>query len=134
MKLYRGLKSEEYREFTDSLIAKFNEGWKKILEIREKGNLKYPGHLNPVIVGLFKHQYLVRQYFTDDKKIADTYAQKEGGLILEIDVPIKDLLVYFILEFQNYPKRKTSFELTYIVKGVELFSHQEKWRLKISKV
>lgn len=134
MKLYRGIKSNEYKEITKDILEEFNQGWEKILKIRGSGNFKYPNELNEVILNLFKHQYLVRQYFTDDKKIAESYAKKENGLMLKIDVPIKNILKFFILEFQNYPNRKKSFEVTYIVKGRDLIANSKKWNLKIQKI
>src|SRR3989344_2771217 len=133
MKLYRGLKRIEYGELDNKTINKNNESWKKILEIRKTGNLIYPSDLDALVKELFRTQCLTRQYFTDNKKVAKRYAKNEGGQLIEIDVPINDLLKYFILEFQNYSKRKKSFEITYLITGKNLIKKSKDWNLKIKK-
>ncbi len=133
MKLYRGLKAVEYKEYSSEVLKKYRSNWQKILRLREKGDLDYPHDLNKDIGTLKKHEHLVRQYFTDDKKTAERYAKEQKGVLVEIDVPIGDILEHFILEFQNYTKRKERFEITYIVRGKDLVKYAESWKLRVSK-
>lgn len=129
MKLYRGIASPEYLEHTEEVEGQFKDGWKKILEYREKGDLSYPEELNDTVIELYKTQSLTRQYFTDNKAITEQY----GGVVIEIDVPVEDILNHFIIEFQNYSKRRDQFEVTYLVHGKVLLENKEKWKLQISK-
>jgi hypothetical protein len=79
MKLYRGLKNEEYEELNEALFVELGELWKQVLAKREHGDLEYPSHLDDVIKKLFKKQ----------------------------------------------------FEITYVVKGVDLFRHAKVWGLEV---
>ncbi len=132
MKLYRGLKSSEYKEFNSKILTNLSRAWNKIIKIREKSH-KYPGKLNSIINNLFNHERLIFQNFTDNKKIAESYTRREKGILLEINVPIKDIIKYFKIEFQNYTKRRKLFELIYVVKGIDLSKNSKKWKLKIKK-
>jgi hypothetical protein len=132
MKLYRGIKAKEFKEGSKAIQEAVRSGWNKILKLRTAGNLKYPQHLDNLISELFKLQPLTRQYFTDNKKIAAAYAKKERGVLLEINLPVKAVLDYFTIEFQNYNKRKSSFEIVYMIKGSDLSKNAKKWKLKVS--
>jgi len=132
MKLYRGIKSSEYIEHSEAIEKTFKDGWKEILKRRETGDFAYPEDLNDTIVELFKKQPFLRQYFTDNKVVANQYVKDESGLIIEVDVPIEDILNNFIIEFQNYSKRKEKFEVTYLVHSGVLFENKVKWGLKVS--
>lgn len=133
MKLYRGITSEEYLEHTEEIENRFKDGWRKILEYRDKGDLSYPEELNDVVIQLYKTQSLTRQYFTDNKNITEQYIRSEGGLIIEIDVPIEDILNNFVIEFQNYSKRRDRFEVTYLIHGKVLLDNKDRWKLQVSK-
>jgi hypothetical protein len=133
MKLYRGITSKEYLEHTEEIESCFNDGWRKILEYRDKGDLSYPEELNDVVIELYKTQSLTRQYFTDNKAITEQYIKSEGGVIIEIDVPVEDILNHFIIEFQNYSKRRDRFEVTYLVHGKILLENKDSWKLQVSK-
>lgn len=133
MKLYRGITSPEYLEHTEEVESRFKDGWRKILEYREKGDLSYPEELNDIVIELYKTQSLTRQYFTDNKAITEKYIKSDGGLIVEIDVPVEDILNYFVIEFQNYSKRRDQFEVTYLVHGKVLLENKERWKMQISK-
>jgi len=130
MKLYRGLQSKEYVEHTKEFESKFRLDWEYILQRREVGDFSYPEDLNSLIVGLYKSQPLTRQYFTDDKIIAERYL-KEGGVMIELDVPISDILDNFIIEFQNYSKRREKFEVTYLTHSKVILENKDKWDLKV---
>jgi hypothetical protein len=132
MKLYRGIKTMEFTEGSKAIQEAVQSGWSKILKLRSAGNLKYPKQLDSLISELFKLQPLTRQYFTDNKKIAAAYAKKEHGVLIEIDLSIKDILAHFTIEFQNYSKRKSQFEIVYMIKGSDLSKNARKWKLKIS--
>jgi hypothetical protein len=131
MKLYRGLKASEYHSYDTLKQKQVRKGWDLILSIRSTGNLEYPLHLNKVVTNLNKLQKLTRQIFTDNKEIAERYSKRTKGTLVEIDVPITEIHKHFIIEFQNYTKRKEKFELTYLIKSETLFAHQKKWKLRI---
>lgn len=131
MKLYRGLKENFNHKDLESQ-EKFNVLWKNILNIRAKGQFSYPEHLNKDISYLKKLDRYSRQYFTDRKEIAEAYAKKSRGSLVELDVSIDDILEHFIVEFQNYQSRKKDFEITYIVKGSLLYVYRDKWKVKIT--
>lgn len=133
MKLYRGITSKEYLEHTEETENRFRDGWRKILEYREAGDLSYPEELNDVVLELYKTQFLTRQCFTDNKAITEKYIRSEGGLIIEIDVPIGDILDYFVVEFQNYSKRRDQFEVTYLVHGAVLLENKNRWKMQITR-
>lgn len=130
MKLYRGLKSSEFKIFDASLASHSASVWEKILKMRAKGNFKFPEDLSKDIVELEKTNRLRRQYFTDNKSIALAYAKENHGLLLEIDPGIGDILKNFHLEFQNFGKRKKSFELVYAIDAATLLLNSKKWKLK----
>ena len=132
MKLYRGITSKEYIEHTEEIENQFKSGWKKILDYR-KDNLSYPEGLNDVIIELSKLESLTRHYFTDNKEITEQYIKSSGGVLIEIDVPVEDILNHFIVEFQNYTKRRTRFEVTYLVHSKTLLENKDKWKMKVSK-
>lgn len=133
MKLYRGITSKEYLEHTEEIENRFKDGWRRILEYREGGDLSYPEELNDVIIELYKTQSLTRQYFTDNKAITEQYIKTEGGLVIEIDVPIDEILSHFVIEFQNYSKRRDRFEVTYLVHGKVFLDNKDRWKMRISK-
>jgi len=130
MKLYRGIKTREYRE---KISRQYENNWRKILKERAKGNFRYPLELDNTIKDLFKFQPLERQNFTDNKEIAEKYAKEEKGLLIEISVPIKEITKHFTLEFQNYAKRRKVFEIVYVVNGSDLAKNRKKWNLKVRK-
>lgn len=133
MKLYRGISSKEFIEHAGELDQRMHDGWRKILTMRESGIFSYPEELNDTIIELSKLQVYARQYFTDMKDIAERYAQSEGGSVIEIDVPLDDIEKYFLLEFQNYAKRREQFEIVYQVRGDVLFEYKDEWKLKVLK-
>ncbi len=133
MKLYRGITSKEYLEHTEEIENRFKDGWRKILEYRNRGDLSYPEELNEIVIELYKTQPITRQYFTDNKEIAEQYIKTEGGLMIEIDVPINEILNHFVIEFQNYSKRRDRFEVTYLVHGKTLLENKDSWKMQISK-
>jgi hypothetical protein len=133
MKLYRGITSIEYFEHTEEIESRFKDGWRKILEYRNEGDLSYPEELNDVVIELYKTQPLTRQYFTDNKEITEQYIKTAGGLVIEIDVPINEILNNFVIEFQNYSKRRDRFEVTYLVHGKTLLENKGSWKMQISK-
>ncbi len=131
MKLYRGIASKEFIEHADELDQRMHDGWRTILTVRENGIFSYPEELNDTVIELSKLQVYARQYFTDMKEIAERYAQSEGGSVIEIDVPLNDIEKYFLLEFQNYAKRREQFEIVYQVRGDVLAEHKGEWKLKV---
>lgn len=133
LKLYRGLKQAEFKEFDQETSKLLKEAWKIILELRANGEFDFPEDLSPVVRDIKKHEKLSRQYFTDRKETAEKYAKAEKGALVSIKVPISDVLKHFILELQNYKKRKEKFEITYCVLGETLFKNSEKWNLKVKK-
>ena len=130
MKLYRGTK-EKYKPFSKEIEKEINSGWKKILEKREVGDLKFPEELNTTITSLSRLQKLHRQYFTDNKKIAESYAKENNGSLVEIELPKEEIVKNFIIEFQNYSKRKESFEIVYLIESKNILKNKEKWNLKV---
>jgi len=134
MKLYRGIKSSEYKGF-DSVIEKdFKSNLRKILERRKLDFVSYPEELDEVILKLKEVMRLVYQNFTDNKQIAFNYAKNEKGLLIEIDLSVEEVLKYFSIEFQNFSKRRKSFEIVYTVKGSDLEKNIKKWNLVIRKI
>jgi hypothetical protein len=133
LKLYRGLSSSEFNIATEEVFKQNKNSWASILENRLKGDFKYPQNLDRSITTLHKNLRLEYQYFTDSKEIAEGYAKKVGGLLVEIAVPLKDVLEHFDIEFQNFSRRKKNFEIVYCVKGSILAKQGKKWRLKVGK-
>ncbi len=132
MKLYRGIKSKNFEIF-DSKTEKENlSTWSKILEIRSKNIFKHPDDLDDKILRAEKHGKLIHQYFTDNQSIASSYARSTNGILIEINVPKSDVLKFFKLEFQNFSKRKKSFEVVYVIDSKILSKNSKKWKLKIS--
>ncbi|MEN9604381.1 MAG: hypothetical protein RJB39_66 [Candidatus Parcubacteria bacterium] len=132
MKLYRGITSKDYIEHSEEFNDRFKDGWRKILNHRGK-DLAYPEKLNDIIIDLHKIQSLTRQYFTDNKKITQQYIKGQGGVIIEIDVPVEDILDNFIIEFQNYSTRKDRFEITYLITSKDLLKNKDKWKMRVIK-
>lgn len=132
MKLYRGIKTNSFRLRTPEEERGFQEKWRKILELREKGKFEYPEHFNKEVIELHDQARLSYQHFTDNREIAERYAKNEEGILIEITVPIAEVLEYFTLEFQNYSKRKEQFEITYTVSSDILADKQEEWQLKLT--
>lgn len=130
MKLYRGIKSSEFKHFTDDTATELEQTWSSILKLRSQGKLEYPKHLDPEISRAEKLIRLQRQNFTDRREIALDYAKTYGGALIEIDVPLADILKYFRIEFQNFGKRKSRFEVVYVVDAKPLKKFKRKWKLK----
>lgn len=131
IKLYRGLKTDNFIHRGEQIEESFNNGWRKLLEYRSQGDLSYPEELNDLVIEMNKLQQYTRQYFTDRLELAENYAKTEKGILISITVPIEDILNLFIIEFQNYSKRKDQFDVVYIAKGSDLFKKQKEWDLKI---
>lgn len=133
LKLYRGLSANEFNLASEKVFRENKKVWSAILEYRLKGDLDYPRHLDRSITSLHKNLRLEHQYFTDSKVIAEGYAKKVGGLLVELNVPAKDVLEYFDIEFQNFGRRKKQFEIVYCVKGSLLAKFGKRWGLKVRK-
>jgi hypothetical protein len=133
LKLYRGLSSDEFNLATDEVFRQNRDTWASILAQRVKGNLNYPPQLDRSISALHKNLRLEYQYFTDSKVIAEGYARKVGGLLVELSVPLRDVLKHFDIEFQNFGRRKKQFEIVYCVKGSTLAKYGKRWRLKVQR-
>jgi hypothetical protein len=133
LKLYRGLSSEEFNHATDELFKQNKKVWASILVHRLKGDFKYPQQLDRSINALHKNLRLEYQYFTDSKVIAEGYARKVGGLLVELAVSLNDVLKHFDIEFQNFSRRKKQFEIVYCVKGSTLAKYGRRWRLKTAR-
>ncbi len=130
LKLYRGISADEFNLATDDVFKENKKVWSSILEHRLNGDFDYPNHLDRSITTLHKNLRLEYQYFTDSKVIAEGYARKVGGLLVELSVPLNDVLKHFDIEFQNYGRRKRQFEIVYCVKGSTLAKFGKRWRLK----
>lgn len=133
LKLYRGLSSDEFNLATDDVFKENKKVWSSILEHRLIGDFDYPNHLDRSITTLHKNLRLEFQYFTDSKAIAEGYAKKVGGLLVELVVPIQDVIKHFDIEFQNFGRRKKQFEIVYCVKGSTLAKNGKRWRMKIGR-
>lgn len=133
MKLYRGLRSAEYLELDSMQIREYQRDWQKILVQREAGNLSYDVGIDPLAKRLKHTIPLTRQYFTDNEAIARQYTESVSGILIQIDVPIADILQYFSLEFQNYSKRKERFEIVYLVDSFTMGKKKTTWNLKVIK-
>ncbi len=131
MKLYRGLKSAEFTMFDMNLQAELEEAWRAVIVERSRGNFAYPEKLNDRLIWVEKTRRLVYQNFTDDREIAESYARKEKGALIELDVPREDVLSFFTIEFQNFTQRRKKFELVYVVKGSDLSAHADRWKFKL---
>ncbi len=133
MKLYRGLSADEFKLVSKKMLKENKLIWSSILKNRAQGEFGYPDNLDRPITLLQTNMRLEYQYFTDSKMIAEGYVKKIGGLLIELNIPIKDILNYFDLEFQNFSRRKKKFELVYRVKGSLLLKNSKKWGLKVGK-
>ncbi len=131
MKLYRGLRTDEYEEFDLTKFQEYQSAWNFILKNRSQGNFEYPQGLNQIIGALQQNNGLNRQYFTDNKEVAYRYAKTQKGIVVEIDVSTTDIIKYFQLEFQNFAKRKTAFEIVYSIDALTLSKHNKDWQLTI---
>lgn len=134
MKLYRGLSAKEFGLASEKMLLENKKVWKSILVNREQGNFRYPNNLDQPIALLQKNLRLEYQHFTDSKLIAEGYARKVDGILIELNVSIEDILRYFDLELQNFARRKKKFEIVYRVKGSVLSKKREKWHLKIGRM
>ena len=54
-------------------------------------------------------------------------------MLVELSVPVKDVLQHFDVEFQNFGQRKKRFEIVYAVRGGALARFSAKWKLKVRK-
>lgn len=133
LKLYRGLSSAEFNLVTDEIFKQNKKVWSSILERRLNRDFNYPHELDRQILTLHKNLRLEYQYFTDSKTIAESYARKVGGLLVELSVPFDDILKDFKIEFQNFGRRKKQFEIVYCVKGSILTKNRKKWKLKVGR-
>lgn len=134
LKLYRGLSAEDFSLISEEVLKENKAVWKSLLENRLLGIFDYPLELDKPIRNLQKNLRLERQYFTDSREIAEGYAKKVGGILVEISVPLKDVLRHFELEFQNFAQRKTKLEVVYCIRGKVLAESKEKWKLKVKKI
>lgn len=132
MKLYRGIISPTYSPFTPADAKSLKVTWQAILENREQGVFSYPDDLNGEILDAQDLVRLQRQHFTDDKEIAEGYAKLNGGILIEINVPIAEILKYFTIEFQKFAQRKKSFEIVYVIDAAKLHSMAKQWNLSCS--
>ncbi len=108
--------------------------WKNVLQKRVKGDFSYPLELDAEICSLEKLGRLSYQHFSDDRRMAAAYAKQKKGVVIEIDIPLTDIKKYCIVEFQNFSKRKKSFEIVYIVKGSDLCRHAKKWKMQTKEL
>ena len=130
MKLYRGIRAQEFSLFTPAVAAELRSTWKAILAVRANGKFDYPHDKNDRILAASRLVRLQRQHFTDRKAIAVAYAKANGGLLIEIDLPVDQILEHFTIEFQNFTQRKKKFEVVYVVDSGKLSKHSKKWKLK----
>lgn len=133
LKLYRGISASEFNLASGSLFRENKRSWEAILQRRVRGRFDYPSDLDKMIQSLHKNLRLEYQYFTDSKRIADGYARKVGGILVELTVPLGDVVSKFDLEFQNFGRRKKNFEIVYCIRGSVLAKHHKRWRLNIRK-
>jgi hypothetical protein len=133
MKLYRGLKGRDVQLYSPAVQRNVWDSWSKLLQKRTRGDFSYPSELDVEVLSLEKLGRLSYQHFSDDERTAHAYAKQENGVVIEIDVPLSDIKKYFTLEFQNFSKRKKSFEIVYIVRGADLHRSSKKWKIKIKK-
>lgn len=131
MKLYRGLKSSEFKPYSSEIDNDLKGVWRAILSRRSKGNWSFPEHLAEDVLRAEKLLRLQRQHFTDRKDIALSYAKANKGALVEIEVSQEDILSKFRIEFQNFGRRKKSFEIVYVVDAGILHKQRKKWKLKV---
>jgi len=133
IRLYRGISSDDFKTPTNRQNKITKQKWKSLLERRAQGNYSYPNELNSIILELEMLSRLDYQHFTDNKKIATSYAKKSKGLVIELGVPLIDVMKYFELEFQNFKSRKKQFEIVYRINGTVLNRFSKAWSLKVGK-
>ena len=131
MKLYRGLKSEQFQLFDEAIERELHDHWQGVVERRERGDFSYREEENAAILRLEKLHRLYHQNFTDNEAIAREYAHAQGGALVTVDVPVPDILEHWKVEFQNFGKRRTKFELVYVVDGRTLARHKDRWKLHV---
>lgn len=130
MKLYRGLKSTEFKIFSDDMAFELRKIWNTVLSRRNKGDWSFPFKLDQEILRGEKLLRLQRQHFTDRRDIALAYAKANNGSLIEIDVPKTDILDHFRIEFQSFGKRKENFEIVYVIEADLLNRNRKKWKLR----
>jgi hypothetical protein len=133
MKLYRGIKSKDLNPFNAKTSKAFAEVFAELLKRRERGDFSYPKKFDKEIQTLEKVGRYRRQNFTDDRKIAQAYAKANNGTLVEISVPIKEITKSFHIEFQNFGKRRSKFEIVYVVDSVTLFKNSRKWKMRLKR-
>ncbi len=133
LRLYRGLSATEFNLASTDLFKANIRTWREILELRVEGDFSYPHNLDHEIKALQKHLRLEYQHFTDSKIIAEGYAKKVGGLLVEIKVPLEKVIKHFDIEFQNFGRRRKQFEVVYGVKGSILTKYGRTWQLKVRR-
>jgi hypothetical protein len=134
LKLYRGVVAEDFLLLSSKQKVFRKQIWSEILLRRLNNNYQYPNDLDKEIQELLLLTRLERQHFTDRKAIASSYAKKANGILIEISVPLEDLVKKFRLEFQNFGKRKTLFDIVYVIQSSELSKNLKKWKLVIKKI
>lgn len=133
IKLYRGLASDQFQLANRELRKKQNEAWRKILTFRFEKPSEYPAELDSVIRELHGSLRLGRQLFTDSREVAERYAKSVSVVLVEIQVPLDEVIDRFEIEFQNFARRKQPFELVYRASGEVLRKNLKKWKFKISR-
>jgi hypothetical protein len=115
VKLYRGIKAKEFSHFTPEDSDHLRSTWEAVLTERARGDFNFPDDLNDDLLEASKLVRLQRQHFTDNKKIAFSYAKENDGVLIEIDVSVPDVLDHFTIEFQKFAQRRQSFEIVYVI-------------------
>ena len=110
------------------------KNWKQLLSKRAAADMSYPEELDQTVRKLEKTARLERQHFTDNSAIAKSYARKVGGLLVEIDVSLPEILKYFRLEFQNFSKRKRNFEIVYVVDSKVMAHNRRRWKFTAKRI
>lgn len=133
LKLYRGISANEFQYASDKLFAENRQIWHSLLQRRAAGKFDYPLEMDKAVTTLHTKLRFEHQYFTDSKSIAEGYAKKVSGILVEIQVSVEDIVKNFDIEFQNFSKRKRQFEIVYGVKGSVLLKFAEAWRFKVRR-
>ena len=133
MKLYRGIRSEEFELLSAKSWQESRKVWLELIRSREHGNFRYPADLEDKIRDIARIAHLERQHFTDDRKIAERYAKAHKGILVELDVPVLDVVKHFRLEFQNFASRRKKFEIVYVVEAKVITRRARAWKLKVRK-
>jgi hypothetical protein len=132
IRLFRGLKTPDFRLFSAAEGGRQRRIWKRLLEARARGDFSHPAAMDEELQWLEKSLRLGRQFFTDCKDIASAYAKTTGGALVSLEVPLAEVLKLFALEFQNFGSRKKKLELVYVVSGSVLAKRAKAWRLKLT--